>query len=289
MNVSGPSLSPGPRPANGLAQRIAVVCLAVATSIAFGVVPAAADGFPSLTVDPSTGLSGGVVVHVTASGLFAGADVRIIQCDEFNDDFEMDCWPTTVIAVADDGSVTTDVTLADPVPRNTFTGDADWVYCRADICRLFLVWDDADGVTQVLASPPLEFTGSPATIVASPSTNLHRLQWVRAQGTAYGGEGRSFQLVEEACYWIVQGRGCYASSLVGSGVVGSDGSWSKRVRVSRFLVDGTDCTNPDILGGCQLTVRILDASGNPDNTFGVATIGQQRATLTFRRCGRPHA
>ena len=44
-------------------RRIAVVCLVVATSLALGVVPAAADGSPSLTVDPSTGLSGGAVVH----------------------------------------------------------------------------------------------------------------------------------------------------------------------------------------------------------------------------------
>ena len=48
-----------------------------------------------------------------------------------------------------------------------------------------------------------------------------------------------------------------------------------------------DDTNPDILGACQLTVRILDANGNPDNSFGVATIGQQRATLTFRPSGKP--
>ena len=165
MLRQGGNSTPAPR----LTQRFAVVFLAVATSIAFGVVPASADVSPSLTVDPSTGLSGGAVVHVAASGLLAGADARIIQCDQFNDDFEMDCWPTSVIAAADDGSLTADVTLADPVPRNTFSGDPDWVYCRADICRLFLVWSDSDGDTQVLSSPPLDFTGSPATIAVLPS------------------------------------------------------------------------------------------------------------------------
>ena len=115
--------------------------------------------------------------------------------------------------------MTAEVTLADPVPRNTFSGDPDWVYCRADVCRLFLVWSDSDGVTQVLSSPPLDFTGSPATITVSPSSDLLDVQDVTAQGTAFGAEGRSFRLVEEACFRIIQARECHGDSVIGSGVV----------------------------------------------------------------------
>jgi hypothetical protein len=250
-------------------------------SMIVGAWPAAAA--PSLTVTPSTGLAGGDQVAVQATGLPPGVTVRVIQCDQFNDDVELDC-PDIASVVADGaGGVAATVTLADPVFRSQPFGDPVPVYCRADVCRIFLVWPDAEGPVQVLASAPLEFVGSPATITATPTTNLRRKQWVRAAGTAFGAEGRTVMVVEEACFAIVQGSGCYGTLLLGSGTVRADGTWSLRVRARRFLADGTDCTDSyNLLGECQLTARILDASGRPDDSFGVARIGDPDVSLSFR-------
>jgi hypothetical protein len=73
--------------------------------------------------------------------------------------------------------------------------------------------DRSAGSIQALASAPLEFVGSPATITATPSTNLRRKQWVQAAGTAFGARGRTIAVVEEACFSLVQGSGCYSTSV----------------------------------------------------------------------------
>ncbi|HEY5990054.1 MAG TPA: neocarzinostatin apoprotein domain-containing protein [Streptosporangiaceae bacterium] len=260
--------------------RVLAVSVVVLGSVIADAWPAAAA--PSLTVIPSTDLAGGDQVAVQATGLPPGVNVRVIQCDQFNDDVELDCRPDLASAVADGaGGVAVTVTLADPVFRSQPFGDPVPVYCRADVCRIFLVWTDAEGAIQALASAPLEFVGSPATITAAPSTNLRRKQWVQAAGTAFGAQGRTIAVVEEACFSLVQGSGCYGTSVLGSGTVRPDGTWGLRVRVRRFLADGTDCAD-NILGQCQLTARILDASGQPDDSFGVARIGDPGVPLSFR-------
>jgi hypothetical protein len=180
------------------------------------------------------------------------------------------------------GQVVATVTLADPVFRVEPFGDDVPVYCRADVCRLFLVWTDTAGSTQAAASDPMEFSGSPATIDASPTSGLHRVQRVRVHGTAVGAEGRTVVVVEEACFAIVQGSGCYGTLVKGSGTVAPDGTYAMPVRVTRYLADGTDCADPLLLGSCQLTARILDASGQPDDSFGVSRIGDPGVRLTFR-------
>jgi hypothetical protein len=137
------------------------------------------------------------------------------------------------------------------------------------------------GAQQVLASDALEFTGSPATIAALPATNLHKKQRVRVTGTAYGAEGQAVRIVEEACFSIVQGSGCYGALPPVSTTVRADGSYTADYRARRFLSDGTDCT-ADILGFCELNVVVLDANGSPDDSFGVSRRGQPAAALTFR-------
>jgi Neocarzinostatin family len=261
--------------------RLLALSAVVFGSVIAGAWPAAAA--PSSTVTPSTGLAGGEQVAVQATGLPPGVSVRVIQCDQFNDDAELDC-PDIASVVADGaGGVAVTVTLADPVFRSQPFGDAVPVYCRADVCRIFLVWTDAEGSVQALASVPLEFVGSPATITATPTTNLRRRQRVQAAGTAFGAEGRTVMVVEEACFAIIQGSGCYGTLSLGSGTVRPDGTWALSVRVRRFLADGTDCADSgNILGQCQLTARILDASGQPDDSFGVARIGDPGVTLSFR-------
>jgi hypothetical protein len=55
-----------------------------------------------------------------------------------------------------------------------------------------------------------------------------------------------------------------------------------RYPVNRYLADGTDCTDPDMLGGCLLTLVVLDAHGNPDNRYGRSDQGDPGTGLSFR-------
>jgi hypothetical protein len=235
----------------------------------------------SVTVVPSTGLAGGDTVGVTASGLTPSAAVRVIECDIFVGDPDYDCPDRTTTTADSAGNVSVDITLVDPVYRAEPFGDPTPVYCRADICRMFLVWNDGAGVQQVLASDTLEFTGSPATIAASPATNLRKKQRVLVAGTAYGAEGHTVRILEEACFSIVQGSGCYGALPTASTTVRPDGTFDVYYRARRFLADGTDCTG-DILGFCELNAVVLDTNGNPDDSFGVSRRGQPAAPLTFR-------
>jgi hypothetical protein len=247
--------------------------------------PAHAQEPAGVDVTPSTGLASGDVVHVAATGLPPGVTVELMQCDVFFDNVDQDCFPTTFVTIADDGMLSQDVTLSDPVYQNREFGDPQPVYCRADTCHIFVVWNRSPetGGTQVLSSDALEFTGSPATLTVSPSTDLKKKQKVQVVGTAFGAEGQAVQVFEEACFSIVQGSGCYGASLLGSTVVAADGTWTiGRVRVTRFLADGTDCTDPGILGACEVSASILDATGTPDDSFGVSLRGQPAVFLTFQ-------
>ena len=86
------------------------------------------------------------------------------------------------------------------------------------------------------------------------------------------------QVFEEACFSIIQGSGCYGASLIGSAIVAADGKWTiGRMRVTRFLSDDTDCRDPGILGACEISASILDATGSPDDSFGVSRGGQPAA------------
>lgn len=247
-------------------------------------IPAQAQEPAGVDVTPSTGLAGGDVVHVAATGLPPGVTVKLIQCDVFFDNFDQDCFPTTFVAIADDGVLSQDVTLSDPVFQNREFGDPQPVYCRADGCHIFVVWNDpSTGSTQVLSSAALEFTGSPATVTVSPSTDLKKKQKVQIDGTAFGAEGQTVQVFEEACFSIIQGSGCYGASLLGSAVVAADGTWTiGRVQVKRLLADGTDCADPGILGVCEVSVSVLDTTGTPDDSFGFSSRGQPAVFLTFR-------
>ena len=144
-------------------------------------------------------------------------------------------------------------------------------------------FDPGTGSTQVLSSSALQFTGSPATVTVSPSADLRKKEKIYVNGTADGAQGQTVQVFEEACFSIIQGSGCYGASLIGSAVVGADGKWTiGRTRVTRFLTDGTDCADPGILGACEVSASILDATGSPDDSFGISRRGQPAAWLAFR-------
>jgi len=268
----------------GVMRRTLPSLVALLTFSSFLIGPARADEPTGVDVSPSTGLAGGDVVHVGAAGLPPAVTVELIQCDIFFDSVDQDCFPTAFVTIGEDGMLSQDVTLSDPVYQNREFGDPQPVYCRADDCHIFVVWSDPEtGSTQVLSSPALEFIGSPATVTASPSTDLRKRQKVRVHGTALGAEGRAVKVFEEACFSIIQGSGCYGAFPIGSTTVSADGSWTiGRVRVTRFLYDGTDCSDPGILGACEISVSILTASGASDDSFGVSRRGQPAVWLTFR-------
>jgi hypothetical protein len=266
--------------------RLLAPALAAATAWTVGSVPTPgwAASAPEMTVSQVSGLSGGDTVQVSAQGLPAGAEVRVVQCDDFDYWGESNCGDTMVVTASATGSISVPVTLGDPVYRNPPAGDPTPVYCRADVCRLFLAWLDSSGEAQVLSSSLLEFTGAPATILASRSDGLPARRTVTVTGTAYGAEGRTVAVFEAACFSIVQGSGCYGELPRRTTTVRSDGTYTLRYVVRRYLADGTDCTSADILGDCRLVAVVLDEQGNPDDSFGVSRIGQPAVSLTFRRC-----
>ena len=266
----------------------ALVIAALAAAIPAAAIPAAAASAGSadvapVTVVPSAGLAGGDIVHVTAGGITPAAAVQVIQCDIYAGDPEQDCFPRTTTTAGQGGSVSVDVTLVDPAYRAQPFGDPTPVYCRADICRVFLAWLDQDGNQQVLASGPLEFSGSPATTSANRSSNLRRHQLLHVSGTAYGAEGHLVRILEEACFSIIQGSGCYGQNPAVSTTVRTEGTYAVRYRVRRFLSDGTDCADTaNILGFCELSVIAYDRNGVPDDSFGVSVRGQPALALYFR-------
>ena len=235
----------------------------------------------TVAVSPKTALAGGDIVKVTAAGITPSASVQVIQCDTYVGDPEQDCAPTLTTTASSSGQVAVNLTLQDPVFRSEPFGDSTPVYCRADQCRVFLAWTDQAGEPQFSSSGTLKFKGAPATIVLSTATNLHGRQLVGVRGTAFGARGHKIRVLEEACYAIIQGSGCYGQLPVVASVVRDNGRYFVHYRVRQFLADGTDCNDPGILGFCELSVIVL-TKGHPDNSYGLSTIGQPAAPITFR-------
>ena len=144
------------------------------------------------------------------------------------------------------------------------------------------MWNDSSGRQQVIASQRLIFAGSPATIAAKPATNLPKRKWVLVTGTAFGASGHAVLIREEACYRVSQGSGCYGARRAVWTVVRPSGFYAAYYPVRRFLADGTDCADPNILGLCELNAAVLDSNGIPDDSFGVSRIGAPAALLSFR-------
>lgn len=239
---------------------------------------------PQIHVSQSTGLEGGDRVRLTARGFAPGSTVRIVQCDYFVDNFDGDCPDSAEVVAGPAGQVSTEVTLLDPVFRNKEFGEPAEVYCRADSCHLFAVGDDTSGNRLVLSTEALEFKGSPATIAVTPATDLTDGQWVTVRGTALGAEGQHVQLVQHACFDLIQDTGCYGELNTVTTQVGPDGTYEALYRVSRYLPDeqSSDCADPNILGTCVMSVTVLDSTGHPDDSFGYSPNGDMMAVLTFQ-------
>jgi hypothetical protein len=277
---------------------LVVVMLLLSGLVSLGAPSASAYPPPSppVSVSPSTGLAKGDVVLVSAAGLRPHRSLEVIQCDHFtpNADAETEpgnCLPTATISADGSGRVRVRVALKDPVFYDVPAGDDQQVYCRADHCRIFLAWTDLHGVEHALQSPELKFTGSPATLTVTPSTNLRTTQWVKVAGTAFGAEGHTLKIREQSCYHINQGSGCFGDLPFTWTKVRSDGTFSVSYQVRRFLPaadwPGTtpgfmDCTDfGEALGDCQITVAVLNSRGQRDDTFGISSIGDPRGSLEF--------
>jgi hypothetical protein len=237
---------------------------------------------PSIQVSRTTGLTGGDQVWLTARGFAPGSEVRIVQCDNFNEGPDNNCTNNLILTAGTSGRVTTQVTLADPVLLNHEAGEPTPVYCRADVCHLFASGYDAGGNLVILDSGALRFKGSPATVTVTPATNLRASQWVKVSGTAYGAQGRQIRIVEQACFEIVQETGCYGAGTPVTTRVHRDGTYSAWYLAQRILVDGTDCADSGILGECGISVNVLNSAGLPDDSFGYAHRGDMKVELTFR-------
>ena len=262
-----------------------LTCLAlVAGSVAAAPLSAAsAVAAPSVTVTPSTGLAGGDTVSVTGTGLPPSTAVQVVQCNRiYPVSYGEYCGALTTTRADSAGNVSIAVALDDPAWLNQPEGDATPIYCRADQCRIFLEWTDSAGDQHWAASPRLKFLGAPATIVVKPAKNLYKKQWVYVSGTAFGAAGHTVRITEEACYRVSQGSGCYGALPAVSTTVRPGGYYAVRYLARRFLADGSDCTNSENLGLCEMNAAVLDSNGQPDDTFGVSRIGQPAVLLSFR-------
>lgn len=267
-----------------LGRAVLAVVIVVTLGGASSMSPATASGPAAhIGVSPSTHLARGDVVTVRIRHLPAGATVELFECDVFEVGTQPPCGvPVAIATTSRRGSATAAVTLQDPVYRSEEFGDPTVVYCRSDVCRIIATWMDSNGQPQAVASVPLNFTGSPATIAVSDANDLVDGQEVLVTGTALGAAGRRVVYTEEACFSIVQGSGCYGQVSLGEGVVQRDGTFRQLVTVNRFLADGTDCADQfNILGACEISAAIVGADGLPDDTYGVASRGQPAAFITF--------
>jgi hypothetical protein len=272
------------------------VLLALFATLAFAGVflpaamtPSAAATGPTLSLARTTDLAAGGHVLATLTHLPAATSVQFAQCDDRFDpsNAKYGCDARTGALPAaktnSSGALTIRLTVGDPLYLAREQGDPLPVYCRADQCRIFAVWT-SKGVLHTLASPKLQFRGSPATIIATPATDLTDGQKVVVKGTAAGAYGQTVVVVEEDCFHLVQETGCEGTVVLGKTVVQAHGLWQLSVNVPRVLPDGIDCSVPGdfILDStCQLTARVMTSSGVPDDSFGISRYGDPRALLSF--------
>jgi hypothetical protein len=258
--------------------------------VALVVVAAPASGAPApwVSVHPSSGLRGGDVVHVDAGGFAPGQSLDLIQCDTLPASPAEGCPVAKTVTADSHGRVHTRLQLTDPLIHAQEVGRGYPVYCRTDGCHVFVSFVEGNGERQGAESRALTFTGSPATIAVSPSTNLRARQWVTVTGTAYGAEGHRVGVREHVCFNIVQDVGCYGDLAYTWTHVKSNGTFKVSYLARRYVPNGSeppvDCAGDPFerLGDCMMGAVILDRAGQPDDSFGFAeTFGDPKAPLTF--------
>jgi Neocarzinostatin family len=262
---------------------LAAAMLVIAPSSSVAAAPtssvATATATPIAAVHPNHGLAAGSPVTVSASGLPAGTRVNVVQCDmPTSADASEGCSPSATPTTSAHGTLKIGLSVQDPAYLNLAFGDPAPIYCRADGCRFFVEWTDAAGFHSI-ATPKMFFNGSPATIAATPATGLADGQTVHVSGSAKGSSGHSVTIVEESCFDIIQGSGCNGAITLATLSLAANDTYAGSVTVARYLGDGEDCVGNDF--GCELSVTVLNADGQPDDSFGVSRIGQPAASIEF--------
>jgi hypothetical protein len=167
--------------------------LTVVLVLLVGVVtaPPAAAAEPAVTVSPSTGLEEGTQLSVRGSGLPAGVEVSVTECDHVYEDDQgglLSACPTlATVTVSARGTVKADVGAVGVTSRREFGAEVP-VYCNQNTCRVFLVWDDPDQGKSSVGSGILEY----ATVtVASVSAVRSATPWVTASASSSRRASRS--------------------------------------------------------------------------------------------------
>ncbi|MEU8191446.1 hypothetical protein [Micromonospora carbonacea] len=265
---------------------LSAVVLAVGLVAVSPPAPAASaqlDPAPSVTARPAAGLSASSVVRVTATGLPGKTEVDIVQCDQetYDDDgSRIGCPVVHTTTTSRLGRISERVNASARVYRSRPYGDDEPVYCRADICRFLVEWV-VDGVRHSVATAPLEFTGDPATITATPNSGLVDGQPVEVAGTAKGSPSRYVAIVQTACFDIIQGSGCYDDTPLATVPLTEDDTFTASVNVRYW----PSCAPDDFMTTCELHVVVYDAQGQPDGSFGSGWSGPHRASLGFAPVG----
>lgn len=243
-----------------------------------------------VSASPGSGLSRGDAVTLTGSGLSPSTSLRVVQCDAWalpGPDVSS-CPVVRTVRTSASGALSARVTVKDLVLRTAPGGAREPVYCRDDGCRLFLVATDqhagGGGLRLEARTEPLSFVGSTATLKANPSKNLAAVKWTTLWGRAAGAEGRSLQVVEQACYPAGHDGSCYGQLPVRWGKVKADGTFVVKYPARRFLGDAarTDCRDTKTAATCRISVVVLDAEGRHDDSFGVRDLGQPGVEISFR-------
>ncbi len=261
---------------------LSAVVLAVGVVAVSPSAPAASaqlDRAPSVTARPSTGLSASSVVRVTATGLPKRTEVSIVQCDKETYDYDgsrLGCAVVHTTTTSRLGRISEQVSASTRVYRSRPYGDDEPVYCRADICRFFVEWV-VDDDWQSVATAPLEFTGDPATITATPHSGLVDGQLVEVTGTAKGSPSRHVTIIQTACYDIIQDSGCYGDTPLATVPLTEDDTFTASVNVQYW----PNCAPDDYMTTCELHVVVYDAQGKPDGSFGSGWSGPHSAYLGF--------
>ena len=258
--------------------RSIVLARTLAATAALAIPTTAAAAAPTVSVSATSGLHGGRTITVMARHLPAATEVWLQQCPQEPYGGEEEAYCTNRVRLTTDaaGTLRTRWTLADPVWFQRAYGDPEPQYCRADQCRMWVTVPDGTNYSSV----PLRFRGSPATITATPATDLVDGQQVRVTGAAAGSAGKYVRLTQQSCVHIIQGWGCDGGYDLGLVELTPKDTFATTVAVHRFEPSGEDCAAP-WADPCGITVTVLDPDGQPDDSFGVGRLGEPSAYLTF--------
>jgi hypothetical protein len=271
----------------GLILGVLVTTLPAAASATgeLSIAPAAPTDTASVVrVVPSTGLTERTPVRITARGLPASTPVAVTVCDR-QPDVENDCLTDLAYEVATDsrGRLDLDVQIPALAFYDHDISSRQPIYCRADHCAVHITWrDDAGNVAGSVASPPLTFVGSPATITASVAEELVDGQRIRVTGTALGSDAPYVTVLEQRCAERLGQVECDPELPLATVRLRPDDTFAADVRVFREppLADCVD--DGDTIVECYLVARILlNGYTGADETFGVPAYAHPRVEIQF--------